>query len=334
MPEKLIQLPVKPQVNISRSSIIRMWIISIYALLAVIQSAITDNGASFALAFVALVSAVLSELLITSSRYGLAKIRDGSAIVTALVLVLMLPNQIHPLYAAMGAVFAIVVVKHSFGGLGSNWMNPALGGWLFIRFSWPFSFTEAFEQGFSIESADNIIGSFLNRTVFSVFGAELPSGYINLFSSNAPGIIADRAVLVLILGSIIIAALCINRFWLSFLYLAIFSLFVKMFGDIGPEGIFWNGDVLLNLFSGGTLLCAFILITEPSSGAKSNQGCIAVVFLAAFFSFIFRYYGGTIYGSFFAIALINGITPIVRRIERGFLYSKTIAAVESRRDEA
>ena len=318
------QFSFKPQINISSSSITRMWLIFTCALLAVVQSAITDSGASFTIAFTAFVTAVLSELLMTSTTHGLVKLKDGSAAVTALVLALMLPNHIHPFYAVLGAAFAIVVVKHSFGGLGSNWLNPALGGWLFIRLSWPAAFSTTFDvtANFSQQASgavDSAVRGFLNKTVFSVFGAELPSGYINLFSSTSDGIIADRAVLVLVFTVIIIGAFRISRVWFSFLYLGIFSLLVKMFGDFN-DSLFWNGDVLYSLFTGGTLFAAFILIAEPSSQAKSTIGCIITAFLAAVFSFLFRYYGNSFYGCFYAIALINGITPIIRRIERHFLF--------------
>jgi electron transport complex protein RnfD len=145
MHEHQLRLALKPQVNLSRSTAVRMWVLVICALLIVLQSSFSDLGSSFAVAFVAFLAAVLAELLMTQKLYGFQKIRDGSAAASGLILALMLPNHINPIYAAMGAVFSMVVVKYSFGGLGANRLNPALAGWLFIRLSWPESFSKALE---------------------------------------------------------------------------------------------------------------------------------------------------------------------------------------------
>ena len=334
MPDFESSLVIKPQVNLSRSTAVRMWLLVICCLLAVTQSALGDNGASVGVAFSALVSAILTELLITCKRHGLKKIKDGSAAASALILALMLPNHIHSVYAALGAAFAMVVVKHSFGGLGSNWLNPALAGWLFIRLSWPRAFTEPLAEATVFEghltesvasygsAAGRQIGDLLNKYVFSFFGADLPPGYIDLFSLQSPGIIADRAMLALILATVAVTAFLISRVWLSLLYLAVFCLLVRIFGDPGvsgipgAEGVLGNGNVILALFSGGTLPAAFFLIVEPSGGAKSVQGGALMALIAAFLGFAFRYFGGELYGCFYAAALVNAFTPMLCRAER------------------
>ena len=317
-------LKLNTQVNIARPTATRMWLVFCCALLAVVQSAIGDAGASFAIAIAALVSAVLTELLMTSTVHGLNKVKDGSAAASAMVLALLLPNQIHPVYAALGAAFAMVVVKHSFGGLGSNWMNPALGGWLFIRFSWPQAFNKALEgMADSAPQAgsagDQIIGNFLNKFIFRFLGAELPPGYIDIFSLQSPGIIADRAVLALVISVAVIAAFEISRSWLSLLYLAVFGFLVRMAGS--GDGSWWTGDVIFTFFSGGALVTAFILIVDPSSGAKSIPGNIIIVVLAAILSLVFRVFASVFYGCFFAVALVNALTPFLCKMERRLFFS-------------
>jgi len=321
-------LKLNTQVNLARSTAVRMWLVFGCAFLVVVQSAIGDSGASLAVALAALVSAVLTELLMTSTVHGLGKIKDGSAAASALVLTLLLPNYIHPVYAALGAAFAMVVVKHSFGGLGSNWMNPALGGWLFIRFSWPQAFTTALDGSVghlpqTASAADQLIRDFLNKSVFLFWGSELPAGYIDLFSLQSPGIIADRAVLALVLVVAIIAAFEISRSWLSVLYLAVFGFLIRMAGD---PSAWWNGDVIFAFLSGGTLVAAFILIADPSSGAKSMPGNIIAVILAAILSMAFRVFASAFYGCFFAVALVNALTPFLCNLERRLFYSLSPAA--------
>jgi electron transport complex protein RnfD len=315
-------LKLNTQVNIARPTATRMWLVFSCALFAVVQSAMGDAGSSFAIAVTALVSAVLAELLMTSTVHGLNKVKDGSAAASAMVLTLLLPNQIHPVYAALGAAFAMVVVKHSFGGLGSNWMNPALGGWLFIRFSWPQAFSRALDgmADSPPTAADAVVGNFLNKYIFRFLGAELPPGYVDLFSTQSSGIIADRAVLALVLSVAVIAAFEISRSWLSLVYLAVFGLLFRITGS--GDGNWGNGDVISAFFSGGTLVTAFILIVDPSSGAKSIPGNVIVVVLAAIFSWVFRVSASVLYGCFFAVVLVNAFTPFLCALERRLLFSQ------------
>ena len=326
MPDMEARRVLNPQVNISRSTAVRMWVVACCAFLAALQSAMTDSAFSLFVALAALAAAVLAELSVTYKANGFEKIKDGSAAASAMVLVLLLPNHINPLYAALGAAFAIVVIKHSFGGLGSNWMNPALGGWLFIRFSWPFAFARALEGSQDYfqpagSAADQAVSGFLNGSVFSIFGAVMPAGYIDLFSSQSPGIIADRAAGIIVLGTIFIAAFQISRSWISLVYLAVFGFLVRMLGDLPSGGIWWNGDVLLAMLSGGTLVTAFVLLADPSSGAKSAAGNALLAVLAAVLTLAFRYFGGIFYGGFFAVALINALTPLLCSAERHLLYA-------------
>jgi electron transport complex protein RnfD len=338
----------KPQVNISPSTAERMWLICFCAGLGIIQSGLTDSGASLITAFTALAVAVLTELLITYKTSGFEKIKDGSAAASALVFSLLLPNQIHPVYAALGAVFAMGVVKHSFGGLGSNWVNPSLGGWLFIRFSWPAFFERSLEgsplgilgeslkggisgvQGSPAEilkisgvdqfsgaanSLDGVVRSFLNTHIFSAAGAELPPGYIDLLALRAPGIIADRGLLALLLGTIIITVSRSGRTWIPAVYLGVFGLLVRIFGALPYGGPLGGGDVLFGLLSGGTFAAAFLLAVDPATGAKSHAGAAGLVIFGALLSWFFRYQGLDPYGAFLAVVLMNAFTPLIRRFE-------------------
>jgi electron transport complex protein RnfD len=319
----------KPQINISYSSAGRMWLVFLCAFACVIQSAISDGGVSLIPAFTAIAAALLTEFLLTWKQHGSSKILDGSAAATAMILVLMLPNVINPVYAALGVIFAIAVVKFCFGGLGSNWLNPALGGWLFIKFSWPNAFANALGETSSfiteiggttdISALDNSVTEILNSSVFSIVGVQLPSGYIDLLFYNSPAIIADRGLFILIIGTIFITATGINRGWIPLVFLTVFGFLVKFAGDI--SGLAWNGDLLYGLFSGGTILAAFILAAEPASSAKLRTGVFVTVVLGAVLSWFFRYKGGEYFGCFIALALVNCFTPLVKLAEERLLIS-------------
>jgi electron transport complex protein RnfD len=319
-----------------------MWLICSCAGLAILQSSLSDSCASLLVAFAATSGALLTELLIDAfsgrlfdrpwaeSPWG--NYRDGSAVASALALTLLLPNRIHPMFAFLGAVFAMTVVKHSFGGLGSNWANPALAAWLFIRFSWPVAFLNALGDSPSIIFADSLSGDLLqvsdtfwtpllNKTIFALFRAELPPGYIDLFSYSGPGIIADRGVFGLLLGSILILAGQASRFWIPLCYLGIYCFLVRLFGAMPFGGGFGAGDMFVGLCSGGVMVAAFILASDPSTGPKSRPVTLMAAVLGGVLSFVFRYLGLEPYGAFFAVALLNVLVPLFRCFETRFLYA-------------
>jgi electron transport complex protein RnfD len=219
------------------------------------------------------------------------------------------------------------VVKYSFGGLGSNWLNRALGGWLFIRLSWPAAFTNAGVFASISEIAvsntgviDNSVTLFLNNSIFSVFGAQLPSGYVDLLFSKNPGIITDRGLFALLAGTVIITAVGIGRGWVPLVFLVVYGFLIRFAGEL--SGVFWNGDLLYGLFSGGTIAAAFIFAAEPASGAKLWQGVLLTVILGAVFSWVLRYVCFEYSGCFIALAIVNCLTPLIRSLEERFILSK------------
>jgi Na+-translocating ferredoxin:NAD+ oxidoreductase RnfD subunit len=101
-------------------------------------------------------------------------------------------------------------------------------------------------------------------------------------------------------------------------YLAVFGFLVRM---AGHDGSWWNGDVILAFFFVVILLAAFILIVDPSSGAKSVPCNVIVVILAAVLSLAFRVFASALYGCFYAVTLINALTPLLCKLERRLLFS-------------
>jgi electron transport complex protein RnfD len=332
-----------------------MWLIFSCMAIALIQSSLTDNLSSLVLGLCVLIPALLTELLITYGEHGFASLKDGSAAASAMVLALLLPNHLHPVYAVLGGIFAMAVIKHSFGGLGANWVNPAAGSWLFLRLCWPASFERALAgsplsviseslsnisnlQGspmgtlkisgsgtspWAASAFDQLVSSVLNSSLFSYTRAELPSGYVDLFISKAAGIIGDRGIFALLVGTIIITATQVSRAWVPAVYLAVYGILIRAFGALPFGGLAGGGDVLFGFLTGGTLIAAFILADDPVTGAKSTAGILGLAVLAAVLSWVFRYQGMESYGAFFAVLFVNALTPLVRGLEfRGFYSGK------------
>jgi electron transport complex protein RnfD len=337
-----------------------MWLVSFCCCLTILQSSLTDSFVSLSVALTAVITAIAAEWVV-NLKSGTHTLQDGSVITSALVLSLLLPNHTNPLFVIAGVLFAVIVVKHSFGGLGSNWMNPALGGWLFIRLSWPAGFDRALESsplallsqslnrglsdphgspleilrmtGSSLFAAPGGGGSgllgdapgeffteILNRTVFALTRSELPGGYIDLFFSRGPGIIGDRGLLALLLGTIVITAFRVSRSWIPAVFLGAYVLWVRIFGALPFGGYPGHGDMIFALFSGGLIPAAFLLVSDPATGPKSRLGAGICAFIAGSFAFLFRYPGAEPYGAFFAAALFNALVPLIRDCERRGLY--------------
>lgn len=337
----------RPQIHLSRSTPSRMWLVSACALLGILQSSLGDSFRSLITAAAAVAAAVLAELAVNAaaSKYTL---KDGSAVASALIFSLLLPNTLHPAAAALGAAFAVVVVKHSFGGLGSNWLNPALGAWLFVRLSWPDAFAQALDgsllsvlhgavskglsdpsgsplavlkiAGYKGGAVDGLLTSLLNGSFFSHLDAEFPGGYLDLFSAPGPGIIADRGLLGLTVGTILVGAAGINRPCVPAVYLAVFAVLVRIFGGRPFGGELGGGDMLFALLSGGTMAAAFLLTADPATQSKSRIGGMAAAAAAAGLSVLLRYRGYEAYGAFYAVALVNALTPALRGLEGRLLY--------------
>jgi len=342
-----ITIARNPFIHLARSTATRMWLVSFCAGLAVLQSSLGDSFASLVVAAAAVFFAVAAELVVNAGS-GKFTIRDGSTVASALIYALLLPNQIHPVIAALGALFGVFIVKHSFGGLGANWLNPAVGGWLFVRFSWPDAFAralagspldvvgQAVAKGLSDPSgsplallkiaaykagaSDGVLTGMLNGGLFSRLGAELPGGYIDLFSISGPGIIADRGFFALLLGSLVLTAFRSSRTWIAAVYLGVYLVLVRSFGALSFGGSVGNGDMLFALLTGGTLAAAFLLSADPATGPKSDLGTLAAVVASALLAFVFRYFGLDAYGAFIAVGLINALTPLIRSAETGLFY--------------
>ncbi|MDR0550667.1 MAG: RnfABCDGE type electron transport complex subunit D [Spirochaetaceae bacterium] len=342
MIERDIALFERPLLSFARSTRARMGIISGCAAAVILQSALSDSFFSLLIALAAVAGAFSAELLVSFLRKQ-RLVSDLSALASALIFTLMLPNTINPAFAFLGTFFALAVVKGSFGGLGSNWLNPALAGWLFVRFSWPELFSATLSSSSMVpigaigtSTADfygtnagflyaniwrSVYGTveFLNRTVFQVFSTEIPSGLASFLVNTEPVIIADRGVLALIAASILICA-SMHKFRLSALYLIIYLVLVRFCGGWTP--FIEEGDMFYCLFSGGTLLAAFILCADPATSPKSMSGKVLTTVCAALLSFIFRYLRLELYGAFFAVAAINLICPVIRVEESKRIYNR------------
>lgn len=334
-----------PHVYEVRTSARTMWFLCICLFAPILQSALNDGFSSILIAAVAVASAVAVDLALDVGNPNSAiGVTDGSSVASALILALMLPNTIHPAIAAAGAVFAVVVVKRSFGGLGSNWFNPAVGAWLFVRLCWPASFSSALAssplaqlsgavaKGLSDHSGspltvlkiagskpsalDGAATTWLNENVLSSLGAELPGGYVDLFIPSSAGTIADRGLLLLLAATVVLIALNVIRWIVPFVFVAVYLALSFVWGALPYGGDLFSGDMLYALFSGSVALSAFVLVSDPATGAKTKLGTVFVAAVAGAFAYLFRFHGSDPYGALLAVPATNAFTVLFRMGER------------------
>lgn len=338
-----------PQARLTASSSFRMWTTACCLLLPVLQSSASDGFASAALALAAVAAALVSEWAVDlASGSEPRSALDGSAAVSALVLTLLLPSGLPPAMAAAGAAFGVLVAKRSFGGLGANWFNPALAGWLFVRLSWPAAFDAAMEgsgiaildaavrkslsdpsgspvallkiAGVKPSGADAAVADWLNSNLLSRFGAELPSGYLDLLSSSRPGLVGDRGVGALLAGTIAMIAFGILPAAVPFAFLASYGVASRVWGGLPFGGGLMMGDALYALLTGGSLAAAFFLAGDPATGPKSRAATIMGAAATGAAAFALRFAAGDPFGVILSASLANLAVPFVRIVERKAFY--------------
>jgi electron transport complex protein RnfD len=259
---------------------------------------------------VSVVSALACEAVITGLR-GRISIGDGSAFLTGLLVAYNMPPGVPGFIPAAASAFAILVVKQTFGGLGRNWMNPALAGRVFAMFCWTPQMTSFFMPGgFAADAVtsatplgDKVVG-FLSH-----------GSYFDLFIGNIPGCIGEVSKLLLIVGAIVLFATRIISWEIPLSYIATFSLLIWIFG--GPKGSgLYTGDVLFHVLSGGLILGAFFMATDPVTSPLTSKGMLVFGFGCGFLTFFIRTFGSYPEGVSLAIIIMDITVPLINKFTK------------------
>lgn len=179
---------------------------------------------------------------------------DFSAVVTGLLIMFNMPSTI-PAWALVAAdVFAILFVKQMFGGLGSNFANPALMGRLLVMVAWPATVLQYLApRTLSVDavSSATVLGAVKN-------GGEAGYSYFQMFIGEMPGAMGETSALLLLIG---FAYMCYKKIVNAEAALTYIATVVTITFVFGPEGLF-TGDILLNLFGGGLILGGCYMLTD------------------------------------------------------------------------
>ncbi len=237
-------------------------------------------------------------------------IGDFSAVVTGLLLALNLPVTMPFWMTIIGALFAIVVVKQFFGGIGHNFMNPALAARAFLLTSWAQPMT-TWVAPFSNTAALGSVDAVSSATPLALIknGGELP-GYMDMFFGNIGGCIGEVSTLALLIGAIYLLARRVIDLKIPASYLLTVAVFTFVFG--GKDGMF-TGDTLYHLLSGGLVLGAFFMATDYVTTPYTPKGQIVFGIGCGLLTSIIRHWGGYPEGVSYSILIMNVATPLINK---------------------
>lgn len=240
--------------------------------------------------------------------------RDLSAVVTGVLLGLSLPSSV-PFWApVVGSFFAIVVVKQLFGGLGQNFMNPALAGRAFLAIAYPammVRFTDPVSNPLSFEvdavAASTPLGMLKD-------GGFIPASadYVNALIGNIPGSMGETSALLLLLGGIYLLYRKVINWRIPVSFIGTFAVLIFVFGR---EGMF-TGNPLYEMLLGGLMMGAFFMATDYSSSPITPKGQLIMGFGCGLLTVVIRVFGGYPEGVAFSILLMNLAVPLIDRYTR------------------
>lgn len=252
-----------------------------------------------AVVLVTVASTVLTEFL-----FGLYKkkltITDLSAVVTGLLLALNLPVTIPLWMAALGGVFAILVVKMLFGGLGQNFMNPALGARCFLLISFPTAMT-AFD-----------CDAYTGATPLAALKAGEQVNVMDMVIGRTAGTIGETSAIALIIGACLLILLGVIDLRIPGSYIVLFLIFVGIFGGHGFEPAY----LAAQLAGGGLMLGAFFMATDYVTRPITIGGQYLFGIFLGVMTGIFRIFGPGAEGVSYAIILGNLLVPLIERITK------------------
>lgn len=247
---------------------------------------------------ISICSCVLTELLFELITKQRVTIGDLSAVVTGLLLGMNLPVNIPFWVPVLGGIFAIFVVKMLFGGLGKNFMNPALGARCFLLISFPALMT------------DFTCDAYTGATPLAAMRAGESVTALDLMFGRCSGTIGETSMIAIMIGAIFLIMMGIINLRIPGMYLLSFALFIGIFGDYGFNSYY----ICSQLAAGGIMLGAWFMATDYVTRPVTRAGQYIFGITLGVLTGIFRIYGGSAEGVSYAIIIGNLLVPLMEKI--------------------
>ena len=263
----------------------------------------------------AVVSSVLFEHLFCFITKKKSTISDLSAAVTGLLLGLNMPPTIPLWMVVIGSAFAVIVAKCLYGGLGKNFINPALAGRCFMLLAWTGAMTTFVTPFDAVTSATPL-------AIMKETGGELPS-LSNLFLGVTGGCIGETSVLALLIGFLYLVYRRVIKIDTTVSLLGTFFVLTFFFGEnktTQPQIMY----TLMQMCSGGLMLGAFFMATDYVTTPTTKKGHIIFGLGCGVLTFLIRQFGGYPEGISYAILLMNVASPLIENytVPKPFGYTR------------
>ncbi len=243
-------------------------------------------------------SAVLTEFIYEKCMKLPVTIDDLSAVVTGLLLALNLPSTLPWWMAALGAVFAILIVKMLFGGLGQNFMNPALGGRCFLMICFTARMTDFTYDGVSTATPLAIIKD----------GGQV--ALLDMIIGRIPGTIGETSTIAILIGAVFLICMGVIDLRIPGTYLISFTVLMGLFSGNG-----WNIEYLTGqLCGGGLMLGAFFMATDYTTTPITEKGKYVYGLALGIMTFILRHFSSSAEGVSYAIIICNLLVPLIEMV--------------------
>jgi electron transport complex protein RnfD len=247
---------------------------------------------------------------------------DYSAIVTGILLAFNMPVTVPLWIPVIGGLFAIIIVKQLFGGLGQNFMNPALAARAFLLASWPTAMTK-WVQPFTrlplLKNVDVISSATPLALIKGTEGAgQVMPDYANLFLGNIGGCIGETSALALLLGGLYLIYKKVINWRIPVSFIGTVFILTLIFGKAG----FFTEDPVYHILSGGLMLGAIFMATDYASSPVTPKGQIIMGLGCGIITTLIRLWGGYPEGVSYSILLMNVVTPLIDRYTAPTIYGE------------
>lgn len=311
--EKLFSMSTSPHIRSEESISKIMWTVNIALTPAALFGVYNYGINALIVMVVGILSAVFFEYVVEKIRKIPITISDGSAVLTGLLLAMCLPPTIPPYMAAVGSFIAIVIAKHSMGGLGFNIFNPAHIGRAALMVSWPVAMTtwSKMTTGIDVVSSATPLGILKQQgypKLLETFGGA-PHMYQALFLGTRNGSIGETSTILLILGGLFLIYKKYINWQVPVIMVGTVGILTWIFG---PTGIF-TGDPLFHMMAGGLIIGAFFMATDMVTIPLTVKGQVIFALGAGMLTTLIRLKGGYPEGVCYSILLMNSLSPLIDR---------------------
>ena len=243
-------------------------------------------------------STVLTEYIYEKCMKKKVTIGDLSAVVTGLLLAMNLPPKAPLWLGVLGGIFAILVVKMLFGGLGQNFMNPALGGRCFLLLSFTGLMTN-----FDCDA-------YTGATPLAALKAGESVNVMDMIIGRTSGTIGETSMIAIVIGACILILLGVIDLKIPGTYIVTFVIFITLFGGHGFDPRF----ISAHLAGGGLMLGAFFMATDYVTRPITKKGQYLYGAFLGIMTGIFRIFGPSAEGVSYAIIIGNLLVPLMEKI--------------------